>query len=56
VDSDHQLPRDLAIQCVCGGAVPLLLFVADGRPHSQAECPHCGRMCFLTPPPRVRVA
>ena len=50
------LPRDLAVPCSCGGTVPLLLFVYDGRPHDQAQCPHCERRVFLTPPPRVVAA
>jgi hypothetical protein len=51
------LPRDIAVPCQCGGCVPLLRFVVDGRPHSQARCPHCDRLVFLTPQPHVdRVA
>jgi len=50
------LPRDLAVPCACGGVVPLLLFVYDGRPHNQADCPHCARRVFLTPPPHVTAA
>jgi hypothetical protein len=50
--AEVELPRDLAVPCCCGGAVPLLLFVRDGLPHNNADCPHCGRPCFLlgTPP------
>jgi hypothetical protein len=48
------LPRDIAVPCRCGGCVPLVLFVQDGRPHSQTTCPHCGDLVFLTPQPIVR--
>lgn len=51
----ESLPHDLAVPCGCGGTVPLLLFVHDGRPHNQAHCPHCGRLCFLAAPPRVHM-
>jgi hypothetical protein len=51
------LPADIAVPCECGGCVPLAAFVVDGRPHHQAHCPHCDRLVFLSPPPRVsRVA
>jgi hypothetical protein len=53
---DRTLPADLAVPCSCGGTIPLVLFVVDGRPHNQASCPHCGRLRFLSPPPRIRVA
>jgi hypothetical protein len=55
VGEETMLPRDLAVPCSCGGAVPLLLFVYDGRPHNQAQCPSCNRRVFLTPPPHVHV-
>lgn len=48
------LPRDIAVPCGCGGCVPLVLFVPDGRPHSQATCPHCQNLVFLSPQPSVR--
>jgi hypothetical protein len=52
--SDVQvLPLDIAVPCPCGGVVPLVRFVRDGHPHSEAECPSCGNLCFLTPAPRV---
>jgi len=51
---DSTLPRDIAVPCACGGCVPLVLFVPDGRPHSQATCPHCQNLVFLSPQPVVR--
>jgi hypothetical protein len=50
-----RLPRDLAVPCTCGAAVPLLLFVVDGRPHDVARCLECDQRVFLSPPPRVTV-
>lgn len=48
-----RLPRDLAVPCACGAAVPLVLFVADGRPHDVARCLSCGQRVFLSRPPYV---
>jgi hypothetical protein len=47
------LPSDLAVQCLCGGVLPML-FVLDGRPHNEARCPRCDRLFFLTRAPHVR--
>jgi hypothetical protein len=48
-----RLPRNLAVPCSCGAAVPLLLFVVDGRPHDVARCTSCGQRVFLSRPPWV---
>ena len=50
-----RLPRDLAVPCSCGAAVPLVLFVVDGRPHDAARCPACTQWMFLSRPPWVTV-
>jgi hypothetical protein len=38
----HALPRDVAVLCGdCDAPVPLIMFVADGRPMRQVPCPGC---------------
>jgi hypothetical protein len=54
--SRGDLPVDVAVQCHCGGTVPLVLFVYDGRPHNQATCPTCEHLVFLGAAPHVRRA
>jgi len=57
MSSAESLPRDIAVPCACGGFVPLLCFVVDGRPHNEARCPSCDRLVFLSAQPSVsRVA
>jgi hypothetical protein len=51
--TDDRLPRNLAVPCSCGAAVPLVLFVADGNPHDDARCVNCGKRIFLSRPPTV---
>ena len=45
------MPRQLiefAVMCAgCGAFIPLVRFVADGRPHAQSRCPGCGQTSFL---------
>jgi hypothetical protein len=53
VATADRLPRNLAVPCSCGAAVPLLLFVVDGRPHDVARCTSCGERMFLSRPPWV---